>query len=339
MERQQVTTVHRQTGLDRYRQAEETLWRLYGLEPRERFVELADPRCRLRVVEVGSGPPIVFFPGTMVTGPAWGALVGELAGYRCLLVDRPGEGLSEPVAFRAGGYAEIVTAVTRGLFDALRLEGASVVGHSIGNVWALRTALAVPTRVDGIVLLGGGPVVEELETPGFLKLLASPLGAIIVRMPFSPGRARSMMRDSGHGPSIDAGRIPPQLIDWLVAFQRDTSSMRAERAMVRTVVGRGGWQPGLTLSESDFTSLLPALTWIVGSDDPIGSIDLWTRVAARMPQADVHVVDRAGHLPWLDDPAKVGDLIRLFLAAKGNGEPTEPRLPTDTAISQPPLPP
>jgi 2-hydroxy-6-oxonona-2,4-dienedioate hydrolase len=311
-----TTTIHPKTGIDRYRQAEAALWRRYGLEPTELFVELTEPRCRLRVVEVGSGDPIVFMPGTMVTGPAWGALVRELSSYRCLLVDRPGEGLSEPISFPRGRYGETVAAIGRGLWDALGLDRAAVVGHSIGNVWALRAALAMPTRVDGVVLLGGGPVVDELEAPGFIKLLASPVGAIIVRLPFSPDRARSMMRDSGHGGSIDAGRIPLELIDWLVAFQRDTSSMRAERDMVRTLVGRGGWQPGLTLIESDFTSVAPALSWIVGSDDPMGSIDLWTRTAARFRNAEVHVIDGAGHLPWIDDPSQVGDIVRRFLAGE-----------------------
>jgi pimeloyl-ACP methyl ester carboxylesterase len=309
-----ITTLRPTTGIDRYRQAEEALWRHYGLEPRERFVELANPRCRLRVVEVGSGNPIVFLPGTMVTGPAWGALVRELAGYRCLLVDRPGEGLSEPIAFPAGRYAETVSAVARGLFDALELERAVVVGQSIGTVWALRAALAMPSRVDRVVLIAGGLVVDELEAPGFIKLLASPVGAIIVRLPFSPDRARGIMRDSGHARSLDAARIPDELVDWLVAFQRDTSSMRAERVMVRTLVGRGGWRPGLTLSESDFQSVTPALSWIVGSDDPTGSVELWTRTAARMPNAEVQVIDGAGHLPWLDDPSRVAEVIRQFLA-------------------------
>jgi pimeloyl-ACP methyl ester carboxylesterase len=320
MELETITTVRPKTAIDRYRQAEEALWRHYGLEPRERFVELANPRCRLRVIEVGSGNPIVFLPGTMVTGPAWGALVRELVGYRCLLVDRPGEGLSEPIVFPAGRYAETVSAVGRGLFDALELERAAAVGQSIGNVWALRAALAMPSRVDRVVLIGGGPVVDELEAPGFIKLLASPMGAIIVRLPFSPDRARGIMRDSGHARSLDAGRIPDELVDWLVAFQRDTSSMRAERAMVRTLVGRGGWRPGLALSESDFQSVAPALSWIVGSDDPIGSVELWTRTAARMPNAEVHVIDGAGHLPWIDDPSRVADVIRQFLAGERNQE-------------------
>lgn len=82
---------------ERYRQAEQALWGHYGLKPTERFIELDSPRVRLRVVEVGSGEPVLFVPGTAGTGPYWGPLVRELKGFRCLMLDRPGWGLSSPV--------------------------------------------------------------------------------------------------------------------------------------------------------------------------------------------------------------------------------------------------
>jgi hypothetical protein len=117
MELETITTVRPKTGVDRYRQAEETLWRYYGLEHREQFVEFADPQSRLRVVEVGSANPIVFLPGTMVTGPAWGAFVRELAGYRCLLVDIVRElMLRGTLGFNA--IAEGLPGISRSVLDA-----------------------------------------------------------------------------------------------------------------------------------------------------------------------------------------------------------------------------
>jgi pimeloyl-ACP methyl ester carboxylesterase len=280
----------------------------------ERFVDVTEPSVRIRVVEVGSGEPIVFVPGTMVTGPAWGALVAELAGYRCLLIDRPGEGLSSPVTYPSGRYGATVSAVMRGLFDELKLERATVVGHSIGTVWALRAALALPSRVSRVVLLGGGPLVDDLEVPPFIARIASPLGAVMVRLPLSAERARSMMRDSGHAATLDAGGIPDELPNWLATFARDTPSMRYERAMVRTLVGRGRWKPGLTFDDRELAAIEAPVSWAVGSADPIGSIELWKRVAMRMRRAEITIVDNAGHLPWLDDPAAVADLVRQAIA-------------------------
>jgi pimeloyl-ACP methyl ester carboxylesterase len=305
-----TTSVRPSVGADRYRQAEQALWHRYGLAPVERFVTVEKPAARLRVVEVGSGEPIVFVPGTMVTGPAWGGLIRELRDRRCLLVDRPGEGLSSPVDYPHGRYGETVSAVMRGLFDELKLERAIVVGHSIGTVWALRAALAMPSRVSRVVLVGGGPVVDELEVPPFIARIASPLGAIIVRLPLSPDRARSIMRDAGHAATLDAGGIPDELAAWLAAFARDTPSMRHERAMVQTVVGRSHWKPGLTFDDRELAAVEPPVDWIVGSADPIGSIELWKQIATRMPRARITIVDNAGHLPWLDDPRTVADGIR-----------------------------
>jgi 2-hydroxy-6-oxonona-2,4-dienedioate hydrolase len=304
-----------QTGIDtsdaRYRRAELALWTRYGLEPTERFVDTRDPRCRLRIVEVGSGRPIVFIPGTFVAGPAWGALVRELRqDFRCILVDRPGHGLSTPIRYPSGRYGATTAAVVRGVFDALELETAAVVGSSIGNVWALRAALDMPRRVNAVALLGSGPIVDDVTPPAFIRLPASPIGSLIVRLPFSVGRARSMVRDSGHRASIDAGRVPDELFEWLAAFQRETGAVRWERAMVRTLVGRHGWRPGLTFDDGELAAVEAPLAWIVGRDDPIGSLDLWTGAATRMRRAQVTILDGAGHLPWLDDPAAVAAGIR-----------------------------
>lgn len=310
-----TTSARPATAADRYRQAEQSLWNHYGLAPTERFIDIAEPSARLRVVEVGAGKPIVFVPGTLVTGPAWGALVRELGGFRCLLLDRPGQGLSAPVAYPPGRYGATVSAVIRGVFEQLELERATVIGHSIATVWPLRAALAMPSRVERVVLLGAGPVVDELEVPSFIGRIASPLGALMVRLPLSSDRARAMMRDSGHAATLDAGGIPDELPAWMAAFARDTPSMRHERAMVRTLVGGRHWKPGLTFDDRELGAIEPKVAWAVGSADPIGSIDLWQRVATRMRRAEVTIIDNAGHLPWLDDPATVADAIRRVMAA------------------------
>ena len=88
------------TRVERYRQAERALWAHYGLNPAERWVELKQPPARLRLLETGSGAPVLFVHGT--AGPGSGpALIRELRGFRCLVPDRPGCGV-EPVAGARG---------------------------------------------------------------------------------------------------------------------------------------------------------------------------------------------------------------------------------------------
>ncbi len=82
---------------DRYRSAEQRLWRTLGVTPVERSVKLARTGVTVRLQEVGAGPPVVFVHGASNAGTSWASLAALLGGFRCLLLDRPGCGLSDPL--------------------------------------------------------------------------------------------------------------------------------------------------------------------------------------------------------------------------------------------------
>ena len=299
---------------ERYRTAERALWSHYGLEPTEQFVELQSPAVRVRIQEVGSGEPIVFVHGGLWPAVALAPLVRELAGYRCILLDRPGCGLSSPIDWRKQQIRTVVTTVMSGVLDALGLERTHVIGHSIGSVSALRLAQGHPSRVGRIVILGASPLLAEMPRPGFLRVLASPIGAIITRLPQNQDRARSILRQDGHGPSLDAGRVPDVFFDWHVALIRNTETMRNERAMIRdAVIGGDGWRPGLTFEPAELAAIQQPLLYVIGTADPEGTLDHARRVLGMLPDADLRVIPDGGHMPWLDDAVHVGDAIRTFL--------------------------
>lgn len=247
---------------ERYRRAERAVWGHYGLEPSEQFIEIESPAVRLRIQEVGSGEPIVFVHGGLWPAAALAPLVRDLAGYRCILLDRPGCGLSSPIDWRKHELRTAAPKLMGGVVDALGLERTHVIGHSIGGVWALRLAQDYASRVGKIGILGASPVLAELPRPGFFRILASPIGALIVRLPQNQDRARSMLRQDGHGPSLDAGRVPDVFFDWHVALIRNTKTMPNERAMIRdAVIRRGTWRPGVTLE--------PARAWCNSAAAPL----------------------------------------------------------------------
>jgi pimeloyl-ACP methyl ester carboxylesterase len=134
---------------ERFRPAEEAVWTHHGLAPRERFVTLDDPRTRLRVLEVGSGRPIVMVHGTVGPG-GWPSLIEAMGGSgRFIVLDRPGWGGSEPLDIPGPAYRRVAADVLRGVVDALGLDRVVVVGGSIGDVWAMSFAERHPARVDG----------------------------------------------------------------------------------------------------------------------------------------------------------------------------------------------
>lgn len=301
-----------------YRRAEAELWSYYGLEPTEHFVTTQSPSARLRVLEVGSGDPVLFVHGTGGVGPYWGPLLRELTDFRCLLLDRPGWGLSPAVDYSRQDYGTLTAGLLKDVLDGLGIERVHVVGASIGDVWALRLAQRFPSRAGAVALLGGGPLLQDVAVPKIIRLIRSPIGRVMVRLPDKPGRVRSIMRTIGHGPSLDDGHIPDEYVDWRVVLSNRTDSMRHERDMVRAIVNRRGFEPTLTFDATELASIHNPTCMVFATGDPNGSVELWKRFTALLPRAQLHVME-GGHLPWLDDPAQVATVLSsLFREGAGS---------------------
>ena len=297
----------------RYRAAERELWGHYGLEPRERFVDGVSPPVRVRVNEVGSGPPVLFVHGLLGTGPYWGPLLKELSGMRCLILDRPGYGLSSAIDWSRHEMGPTMAHTLKGVLDELGIDRADVVGGSIGGVLALHLARLHPERVRRVVMLGGGPLVQEFPVPQVFRVMASPVGVVIERLGRRPRVMRQIIASGGHADSLADGRIPPEFVAWRATLQRDTASMRNERAGLRAIIGRDGWGPDIALSERDLGAIQHPTLLLQGTNDPTAPPDLWTRVMKVMPHGQLKFVEDGGHQPWLDDAAGVAREVTEFL--------------------------
>ena len=300
--------------VERYRQAEQALWRHYGLEPTEWLVDAPEQGARIRVVEVGSGEPLLIVHGTFGGGPAFAALAKEMPKRRLLLMDRPGFGLSSPVAYRAATFGTTVADIQRRVLDGLGVDRVDVAGSSIGALFAVQLALHHPERVRRIVLLGAGPIVQDAGVPGPIRVIASPLGAPMLRLMRSRAAVRRMITGSGHGPALADGRIPEACLDWRVAVNRETDSMQHERDMVRAIVAGTGYRDGVTLSEAELRKVHQPTLMLYGTGDSLGSETVWRRVMDAMPGGDLVVLNGAGHMVWLDDPVEIARRMERFLS-------------------------
>lgn len=117
------------TNEARYRDAERRLWESVGVVPTEQRIHLARTEVTVRIQEVGEGPAVVFVHGGTVNGTSWAPLVARLEGFRCVMLDRPGCGLSDPLSTgfddvqRLGTFAD---ALVVDVLDALELDTAHV---------------------------------------------------------------------------------------------------------------------------------------------------------------------------------------------------------------------
>jgi 2-hydroxy-6-oxonona-2,4-dienedioate hydrolase len=302
-----------------YREAEQALFAAAGVEPVERRVHLRRLDVDVRVQEVGEGAPVLFIHGGPNSGSTWIELAARTSGLRCLLLDRPGTGLSDPLADPIGpdNVAAVAEAMAVDVLDALGIERAHLVGSSFGGMIALRSAAAHPERFDRMVQMACPAFAPGMRTPPFMRLIMTPgLGRVIGMLPPNHRANRSIMRQIGHGASLAAGRFSETFMDWYLALQRHTDTMENERRMIARGGSRFGFERRLTIPDEVLSRVTTPTYFLWGSDDTFGGVEVAQRLAAALPSADLEMLPDAGHLPWLDDPDHAAGVVSRFLGAQ-----------------------
>lgn len=173
----------------------------------ERWIELNGRR--VRYVEAGSGPPVIFAAGLGISADFYKPNMQSLAhaGFRVLTPDVPGFGETSGKRFGINmiEMAEHLTAFAR----ALHISHAHWIGHSIGCQAALHLAASHPELARSIVLAG--------PTGGYGRRLLHQAGALAYHAVREPWRLlKAVIRDYVRlspftylGTWIKAGRDDP----------------------------------------------------------------------------------------------------------------------------------
>ena len=244
-------------------------------EPSERRTCLID--CREVAYRVaGSGTPVVLIHGLSGSTRWWDASLPGLAEhFSVYAVDLPGFGdnrRTEPFALEMA--AERLAA----WMDAVGIERASIVGHSMGGYVAADLAARFPERVERLVLVDG--VARPYEHP-----LRQPVRGVLDTVRTLPVRYwRTLLGD---------------------ALRAGPATLRnATRAVLAADL-----RPRLGQIEA------PTLV-IWGERDNLVPLEYGKLLAEALPTARLAVIDRAGHNPMWDQPAEFNQLMIDFLSGK-----------------------
>lgn len=309
------------TGVDeqRYREAEDALWAHWGAEPIDRWVRLGTSGPRLRVQEVGDpdGPPVLFVHGASVAGACWADLASRLPTARCLLLDRPGCGLSEPVVPPPGleGLPALGDRLVADVLDGLGIEQAHLVSNSMGGYFALRAAAVHPGRVLSVTHMGWALGAPIHDVALIMRLAGNRVvGRLMMRLPVTPAAIRWMFRQTGLGDALAAGRIPEVGIAWNVALQNHTDTRTHEWSLVR----------GASMQEQIESLVLPPdllarieapVRIVFGTGDPFGTVASMQALADAIPRGELEVWEDTGHAVWLDDLGRAVQTVRGVVRA------------------------
>lgn len=289
---------------------------------KEATVEIRPRRVRLdggptlQVLETGDGEPLVLLHGSGNSAVSMLPLIEQLHGRRVLAIDRPGHGLSEPLAAGTGNPRHTAVEVLSRLLDALELERVDLLGNSTGGFWSLWMALDRPHRVGRIVLVGATPLLPGTQPPMPLRLMTTPgVGDLMGRvMPEpSPASVKKMMATMGEGDTI--ARYPG-LIDAFVAAGSDPIASNATQQELRAVIrGFRGFRPEFRFRETDLRRVRHPVLLIWGDRDPVGDVHTARQAAALLPNSHLEMLP-TGHAPFWGAPARTSELVSRFLDDK-----------------------
>jgi pimeloyl-ACP methyl ester carboxylesterase len=289
--------------------------------PKIERVEISLHGHRVNFTIAGQGPPVVLIHGVAGRAAQWDRIIESLAEDHAVLApDLLGHGDSAKPRgdYSLGAHASGI----RDLLVGLNIEGASVVGHSLGGGIAMQFAYQFPERCQRLVLVSSGglggdvsPLLRAATLPGsefVLPLLAHPrvleLASILPR---ALGRL-----------GLHTG---PDLTEMARGYQ-SLSNAEARSAFIHTL--RAVIDPtGQRINASDrlyLSSEMPSLI-IWGCRDRIIPVAHAQPTHEGMPGSRLELFEDSGHFPHLDDPGRFARVLQDFFA-----ETEPPELDTGT---------
>jgi pimeloyl-ACP methyl ester carboxylesterase len=281
---------------------------LDAFEAMKKSVVLADGET-LAYLTMGdpAGTPVVLIHGYTDSARDWVPLIPYLSkSLRLIVVDLRGHGRSgkPECCYTRFDFAYDIKL----LLDALEVERAAVVGHSMGSFVAQTFAEFWPERTERVVLIssGGGrrpgarrqtPKLDYVAAIRQLKEPIDPDSKFMIEWWSSP---TPVDPDFVRRQRQDAAAIPLRV--WLAVLDQslldDLEYGDLQRSIARLKA--------------------PALL-IWGRADPIMDEELRATLREALPQAEVKIFPGLGHNPFWEEPARCAAVINGFLTAAPAG--------------------
>ena len=239
-----------------------------------------------------SGLPVVLLHGYTDSWQSYRPLLATLPpGLRLIAVSHRGHGDSDKPASRYDA-AELAGDISR-FMEALGIDRAVIVGHSMSSQVAQRFAAMYPARTLALVLLGAFTTLSRHAAIEALREGAATLGD-----PVDPVFAREFQR------STLARPVPTWFFETVVA----------ESLKVPAHVWRRALDAMIAEDCAGYCATIAAPTLVLwGDKDGVGPHAHQERIAAAIPGARLAIYRGIGHSPHWEVPHRVAADIAAFL--------------------------
>ena len=194
------------------------------------------------------------------------------------------------------------------ILDALGLDEAPVVGHSLGGMFALWHVAAGSGRISAVVAVGEPAVAlpgVRVRMPLSL-LTVRGLGVAVLRSP-STHRVYRRLLAQGLG-SADAAAAPYPLIEALRLSARRPENARTVASLMHAIDRFRRPRPENVLTSAELAAITTPTIFILGSEDPYLSVERARTSIDQIQGAGLCEVP-GGHTPWLADARHAAELI------------------------------
>lgn len=229
-------------------------------------------------------PPLVLVPG--IDGTA-------LLFYRQQpLLSRRFDTIAFPLPTRRPDVMTMATLVAdlAQLIEEVSDDGAILLGESFGGALAMSTALVHPGLVKGLVIVNSFPYFDERTklTLAPILLRALPWAAMPIVRKYTSGHL--------HSPHTEAADI--------TEFQRCAREIDRDSYIRRLEILRS------YDLRSELTAIGAPSLFLAGDRDRLVPSVRWARyMSARVPNADMRVLDGYGHVCLIDHDLDIGDFV------------------------------
>jgi pimeloyl-ACP methyl ester carboxylesterase len=262
--------------------------------PEVRRLKLWQDRVETEVEISGRGPPLVWLHGPWGLNPDRGFVADLAAGNTVYAPRFPGTTRGDPNGVHAvEGWYDL--AVYHGeLFDNLQLSTTAVAGHSFGALLAAEIAAATPRLVRRLVLIDPvGLWRDDLPVRNWMLLSEKARRASLFADPDGEAAKRFFAVPSDPEARVDT-------------LSQSVWSQACTGKFVWPIADRG-------FKRRVHRVAAPTLIFW-GKDDAIIAPAYAQEFAKRISSSRVELVDKAGHLPHLEQSGTVGKAVRAFLA-------------------------
>jgi len=263
---------------------------------------------RIAVTVTGQGPDVILIPGLASSVHVWDASVAHLAAHHRVHVVQVA-GFS---GTRAGGNASgpVFEPVVEAIHDyivANHLQGAAVIGHSLGGTMAMRLAIAHPGDAGRIMIVDSLPYAGMMFGPQLTVPMVQP-------------QATMMRNQLVNGTQEAYAATEPQQMARLIKSHNAeaAAAIAAASASDHRVVGQALYDDLVTDLRPDLSKIAIPVTilypWDETSGMPQQMFDrLYTGAYAPLSQAKVERIDGSYHFIMIDQPAIFLEKVDAFL--------------------------